>query len=167
MDVLASRLALVARLGAVPARLSALAREVDATESEARGSEAEAEAGAPDGEWTPRDVVAHLVAVEGVVWQIRLDSLRAVGAGVEEPAWTWTEPGPLEDPAAATLDGALALFEAGRALTLARLAALDDAGWARTGVHGTYGRLDVAGLRRVAAEHDDDHLAALEARVGG
>jgi len=170
MDVLAARLAVVARLGAVPARLSALARAVDAAEAGAGagagaqvGAGAGAQAGPPAGEWSPRDVVAHLVAVEGVVWQARLDTL---GPDRKEPSWSWTEPGPLEDGAAATLEGALALFAAGRALTLARLAALDDAGWARTGIHATYGRLDVAGLMRIAAEHDDEHLDALEAWAG-
>jgi hypothetical protein len=47
------------------------------------------------------------------------------------------------------------------------VAAFDDAGWARTGVHATYGRLDVAALLRLAADHDDEHLAALEARAFG
>lgn len=154
MDAPAARLAVVARLGAFPHRLATLARAVE---------RAEAVAGSPDGEWTPRDIVAHLVAVEGAVWQARLDTLGPAG---EEPAWTWTEPGPIGDPSAATLDGALALFEAGRGLTLSRLAALDDAGWAQAGVHATYGRLDVAGLMRVAADHDGEHLAALEARAG-
>jgi len=153
-DQLVVRLAVVARLGAFPARLVTVARAV---------AEAEAVSGSPDGEWTPRDVVAHLVTVEGVVWQARLDTLRP---GPAEPAWTWTEPGPIADPSAATLDGALALFEAGRGLTLLRLAALDGAGWARAGTHATFGRLDVAGLMRVAADHDEEHLAALEARSG-
>ncbi len=152
MDALVARLAVVARLGAFPVRLATFARAV---------AEAEATSGPPAAEWTPRDVVAHLVVVEGVVWQGRLDTLTP---GHPEPAWTWTEPGPIEDPSAATLDGALSLFEAGRALTLSRLEALDDDGWARTGVHATFGRLDVAGLMRVAADHDEEHLAALEAR---
>ena len=108
--------------------------------------------------------MAHLVAVEGVVWQARLATL---SASTEEPAWTWAEPGPVDDPAAATLEGALVLFEAARGRTLALLAALQDAGWVRTGRHATFGRLDVAGLMRVAADHDDEHLAALEARAGG
>jgi hypothetical protein len=152
LETLAPRLAIVARLGAAPSRLAALARAVAA-----------AEPGPPSGEWSPRDVVAHLVAVEGTVWQARLAMLESTA---EEPAWTWTEPGPVDSPDAATLDGALALFRAGRTLTLERLAALDDAGWARTGRHATFGRLDVLGLMRVAADHDDEHLAALEARAG-
>ncbi len=31
----------------------------------------------------------------------------------------------------------------------------------RTGVHATYGRLDVAGLLRLAIDHDEEHLAGL------
>jgi hypothetical protein len=143
----------MARLAACPERLARLARAVEA---------AETVAGPPAGEWTPREVVAHLVAVEGLVWQARLARL---AASPTEPTWSWTEPGPVEDPAAATLDMALALFAGARSLTLSRLADLDDAGWRRTGVHATYGRLDVAGLLHVAADHDDEHLAALAERL--
>jgi hypothetical protein len=124
----------------------------------------EAASGPPAGEWTARDVVAHLVAVEGAVWQARLDTL---GPGRGEPHWSWTEPGPITAPEASSLDGALALFGAARAATVARVLALDDAGWGRAGIHDTYGRRDVAGLLGVAANHDDEHLAALEVRAGG
>jgi hypothetical protein len=154
--VLAARLALLARLGAFPARLAEVARAVEA---------AEAVAGRPPGEWSAREVVAHLVAVEGVVWQARLDSLAAAGPDATLPAWSWVEPGPVDDPSVATLDGALGLFAAGRALTLERLASLDEEGWSRTGIHATYGPLDLAGLLRIAADHDDEHLDALEARA--
>jgi hypothetical protein len=153
--VLVERAALLDRLAGFPLRLAEVAGRVAA---------AEAAAGPPPGEWTPRDVVAHLVAVEGVVWHSRLDDL-ARNAG--EPHWSWTEPGPVTDPAAATLNGALAVFATARSETAARVAAFDDAGWARTGVHATYGRLDVAALLRLAADHDDEHLAALEARAAG
>jgi hypothetical protein len=146
--------AVVARLGSFPARLGVAARAVAARE---------AASGPPAGEWTARDVVAHLVSVERVVWQARLDTL---GPGRDEPQWSWLEPGPVSEPAAASLEGALALFGAERAATLARITVLDEAGWARAGIHATYGRLDVAGLLRVATDHDDDHLAALEARAG-
>lgn len=145
------RAAVLARLRAAPARLSTEAARVAASE---------ALDGAPAGEWTPAQVLAHLVAVERAVWQARLDTLR----GDDEPAWSWTEPGPVDEPRAAMLAGAAALFAEVRAATLARLAALDEAGWARSGVHATYGRLDVAGLLAVAADHDDEHLASLAER---
>ena len=147
----ADRRALVARMTAFPQRLAEAARAF-----------APHEAGVPPGEWTAREVVGHLVSVERRVWQARLDTLAASPA---EPAWTWTEPEPADDPEAATLDGALGLFAAARAATLHRLAGLDEAGWARTGVHATYGRQDVAGLIAIAADHDDEHLAGLRAVI--
>jgi hypothetical protein len=148
-----SRVAVLGRLRSAPARLAAEA---------ARVADAEAVRGAPAGEWSPAQVLGHLVAVERQVWQPRLDSLGGAG----EPAWSWTEPGPAGDPRAATLDGAAMLFSEARSETLARLAALDEAGWARTGVHATFGRLDVVGLLRVAADHDDEHPARRHHLVG-
>jgi hypothetical protein len=141
------RAALVSRLASAPARVAAAAP-----------------AAHPDpGEWAAREVVGHLVAVETAVWQARLDQLSTI----DGPAWTWTEPGVSSDPRAATLDGALARFAALRAATVARVRQLDEGGWSRTGVHATFGRLDVAGLLRVAVAHDDEHLAALEASAVG
>ena len=144
--------AVLARLALAPVRIASEARRVD---------RAEAASGPPPGEWTTAQVLAHLAAVERVVWQARLDSLGAGG----EPSWAWTEPGPLDDPRAATTDGAAALFAEARAQTLVRLAILDEPGWTRAGVHAVYGRLDVVGLMGVAADHDDEHLAALAARA--
>ena len=84
----------------------------------------------------------------------------------EAPVWAWTEPGPLDAPEAAALEGALEVFAAGRAATVARVTGLDEAGWARSGTHATFGRLDVAGLLGVVVDHDDEHLGGLEARAG-
>ena len=147
-----ARVHVLARLAAGPARLAALARQVTAVEAGAP----------PPGEWSAQDVVAHLAAVEAMVIQGRLRDLDAGG----NPTWTWTEPGPLADPEAASLEGALAVFARHRAATLATAAGLDEAGWARWGTHATFGRLDVAGVLRVAADHDDEHLGGLEARRG-
>jgi hypothetical protein len=145
------REATIERLAAFPARLAGAAGRVESAEP----------GGPPAGEWSAREVVGHLVAVEAAVWQARLDQLAADPA---EPAWSWWEPAPVTDPAAATLEGALGLFAAARAATMARVAALDEAGWARTGAHAVYGRLDVAALLRVAADHDEEHLAGLAGR---
>lgn len=111
--------------------------------------------------WTAREVAGHLYLVEGVVFQARLDELAAGGS----PRWGWTEPG---TPAAAdnpTLDDALDRFAAGRAETLARVGALDEPGWRRSGTHATFGRLDVVGLLEVIADHDDEHHDELAARA--
>ena len=40
-------------------------------------------------------------------------------------------------------------------------AQLDEAGWARTGRHATFGQLDAEGLLRLAVDHDEEHLGGL------
>lgn len=110
-----------------------------------------------DGEWGPTEVVRHLVAVERVVWHVRFAQL----AVEDDPHWDWTEPGPAADLDGATLDAVLAAFAGVRAETMALIDAMDDAGWARSGTHATYGVLDVAGLLRVANDHDAEHLRGI------
>jgi hypothetical protein len=148
----ARRARVLERLGAGPSRIAAAARRAAALES----------GPLPDAGWTAREVAGHLWLVERVVFQARLDELAAGGS----PRWAWTEPG---TPAAGdnpTLDDALDRFAAGRAETLARVGALDERDWRRSGTHATFGRLDVAGLLGVIADHDDEHHDDLAARVG-
>jgi hypothetical protein len=132
------------RLAAFPDRLAAAAR------------------GAPQdppapGEWTPAEIVRHLIAVEELVWHVRLAQLDHE----DHPRWRWVEPGQWLGRPGADLDGVLATHAAVRASTLATLDALGPAGWARTGTHDSFGVLDVAGLMTVAADHDDEHLDSL------
>jgi hypothetical protein len=131
-------------LAAVPARLAAaacgaLARRV------------------PDGEWSPPDVVRHLIAVEAEVWHARLDQL----ATEPNPHWPWTEPDRWLERPDASLDDLLGVHASRRGETLARLDALDDAGWRRSGTHATYGVLDVLAMLRILLDHDEEHIAAL------
>ena len=133
------------RLAAFPARLAAAAR------------------GAPQsspapGEWSPSEIVRHLVAVEEEVWQRRLGQLETE----EHPRWRWVEPGQWLGAPGASLDEVLAAHDRVRSATLAMLDELGPDGWTRTGTHDTFGVLDVAGLMAVAADHDDEHLASLE-----
>lgn len=109
------------------------------------------------GEWAPSEVVRHLIAVEEEVWHRRLRQLETE----EHPRWRWVEPGQWLGAEGADLDEILAAHARVRASTLAMLDALGPAGWARTGIHDTFGSLDVAGLMAVAADHDDEHLASL------
>ena len=116
----------------------------------------------PAGEWTPAEVVRHLVAVEEEVWHRRLDQLdEADLTDGPRPRWQHQEPRPrdLPDP---SLEAALAAFDDRRAATVSRLRSLDERAWARSGDHETYGVLDVDGLVRLAIDHDDEHLASLE-----
>jgi hypothetical protein len=137
---------LLARLRAAPDALAAAARAASPEDS------------AP-GEWTPSDVVRHLIAVEQLVWHARLVDL----ASTDQPVWPWTEPDRWTGEPGASLDQLLATYAAVRGTTMATLHALDDAGWARTGTHATFGVLDVAGLMDRAIEHDEEHVHSLEA----
>jgi hypothetical protein len=111
----------------------------------------------PEGEWGPNEVVRHLIAVEDDLHRRRLAQV----AKQDDPQWTWTEPGFSPGTEAATLLEVLTTFARRRAKTVATIRALDDAGWARSGTHATYGRLDVAGLIRLASDHDEEHLQGL------
>ena len=132
---------LLERLAAVPDQLADSARA------------ASPEPPAP-GEWTPSEIVRHLIAVELEVWHPRLAML----ATEEDPQWPWAEPDRWTEEPGASLDTLLARYRAARTSTIATLEALDDAGWARTGTHATYGVLDVASLMDRAVDHDEEHL---------
>ena len=147
-----SRGVVVERLASAPERLETAAR---------LAAVAVAAAGGTGGEWGPVENVRHLIGVESAVWQARLRSLELAGPSAE-PQWSWTEPQFDDGAADRTLDEVLGEFERRRSGTIAMLAALDDAGWARTGLHATYGRLDVGALMTIAAEHDDEHIEGLK-----
>ena len=136
-----ARTELLKRFAAFPSRVESAARDA-ATRPPVRG------------EWTPEQVVRHLIAVETVVHQARLLDV----AVHDRPAWGWTEPGPWMGESDLDLDGVLARFAELRAATVATVRALDADGWERSGQHATYGRLDVAGLLRLATDHDEEHL---------
>jgi len=141
---MADAAAVRSRLAAVPEELAAAARS------------APQEPPAP-GEWTPSEVIRHLIAVEELVWHVRLRQLETE----DHPRWAWVEPGQWLGAPAADLDAVLATHAAARASTLAILDALGPEGWARTGTHDTFGVLDVAGLMERALDHDAEHLASL------
>jgi DinB family protein len=136
-----SRRGLIERFAAFPERIASAARTADGTPP-------------PEGEWTPEQVIRHLIAVETGVHQARLLEL----AINDEPHWSWVEPRPWAAEPDLDLDGVLERFAAMRAATVANVAALDADGWARTGTHATFGPLDVGGLLGIAIDHDEEHL---------
>lgn len=111
----------------------------------------------PAGEWGPAEVVRHLIACETDVHQARLADL----ATVASPMWDWAEPGPWHGEPELALQEVLARFTGLRATTLASVAALSEADWARTGTHRTFGQFDVQALLGNAIEHDEHHLQGL------
>ena len=137
---------LVDALAAFPARLAAAAK--------ARVAEWRPLA---EGEWGPTEIVRHLIAVEQEVHRARLAQV----ARQEAPHWVWTEPGLAPGFDEASLLEVLTVFARRRAKTVATVRALDEAAWERYGTHETYGRLDVAGLLRLAIDHDAEHLGSL------
>ncbi len=144
-----ARLALRDRLAAVSDRLTSAASSADRHP-------------AATTEWSVRDVVLHMVAVEEEVWQPRLRQM----AGEENPRWAWTEPGPARSGDGQSLAACLVTFAQRRRETVAHLDGLEPSGWQRIGTHAVFGVLDVAGLMREALEHDEEHLADLERRAG-
>lgn len=142
---MADAVAVRARLATFPARLAAAA--------------AAAPPRSTPGDWSPSEIVRHLIAVEEEVWHRRLGQL----ATEDHPRWRWVEPSQWLGVPGAGLDEILDTHRRVRASTLAMLDALGAGGWSRTGTHDTFGLLDVAGLMTVAADHDDEHLATLEA----
>ena len=141
-----SRKALVAAFAGFPTRLDAAASAAALTGRPV-----------PPGEWGPTEVVRHLIAVEGEVWQSRLARI----AAEDDPHWPWIEPGLAPGFDGAPLEAMVVAFAAARAANVATIRALDEAGWVRFGTHATYGRLDVEGLLRIAVDHDADHLDGL------
>ena len=88
-----------------------------------------------------------------------------IGVTVSGGGTSWTEPGLEPGFDGAPPDEIVAAFAEVRAETVATILILDDAGWARSGTHATYGMLDVAGLMRIAVDHDREHLEGI-ARAG-
>ena len=137
------RAEIVGRLAAVPGRLAEAARSAVGRP-------------VPAGEWGPPEVVRHLIAVEEVVWHSRLRQL----AAADRPTWPWVEPEPWDGDPGATLDELLATYVARRRETVAILDGFDEETWSRTGVHATWGKIDVAALMVRALDHDDEHVAS-------
>jgi hypothetical protein len=134
--------AIVGRLSEVPDRLTAAARSA-------------VDKPVPAGEWGPPEVVRHFIAVEESVWLPRLETL----AAGEKPTWPWVEPAPWQGAPGASLDELLARFAALRGEVVAILNSFDDEGWSRTGIHETWGEVEVATLMGKALDHDDEHIA--------
>jgi hypothetical protein len=143
-----SRRALIQRFAGFPERIASAARTFDGTPPLA-------------GEWTPEQVIRHLIAVETGVHQSRLLQL----AINDDPHWSWVEPRPWSAEPDLDLDGVLERFAEMRAATVANVAALDADGWARTGRHTTFGPLDVGGLLGIAIDHDEEHLRGFAAKA--
>jgi hypothetical protein len=116
------------------------------------------------GEWSPREVLAHMLHVETAVIPVRVrQMLDTDGAPLARP-----EPA-RESAPPAHVNALLAAWQSARAENLAFLRTLTPAQLAQGGVHPTYGRISAREHITEWAYHDLEHLrqlhATLEARL--
>lgn len=116
------------------------------------------------GEWSPREVMAHLLHVETAVIPVRVrQMLEADGTPFARPE------APGASAQAATPAEMLSAWQSARAENLAFLRTLTPEQLARTGEHSRYGRISAHEHIIEWAYHDIEHLrqlyAILEARL--
>jgi hypothetical protein len=113
------------------------------------------------GEWSPAEIVGHMVDVEvvfGFRWRLALTADRPSYPGYDEKLWSQ-----LPKPPG---DQLLAAFDALRTYNLWLLRSIPRSDWERVGVHGEQGPETVDVMARKIAAHDLVHLNQI-ARAGG
>lgn len=110
------------------------------------------------GEWSPREVLAHLADAEqvyGVRIRLMVGGDRPRLEAYDQDRWAARFAG-LE-----TLETAIDRWRATREATLRLLDSLSEDEWSRAGLHSELGEQRVDDLLTVLAEHDRGHLAQL------
>lgn len=148
------RLELRKSMRAVPDVLRALVASVDSGAIRRRPAE---------GEWAPVEIVAHLA--DGEDWALR--RVKRMLAEDEPELEPFDQAALAIESRYIDLDMAeqLERFERLRAEHLAILDGLDDAAWARIGIHGEHGRMSVELYESHVAAEEVDHLAQLSRLV--
>lgn len=115
-------------------------------------------------EWSPLEIVCHLRDVEIEVNQVRLgmilDTPDPFLSAADPDEWAGPRRYQDQEPGQA-----LQAFTHARLETVQRLAALDDAGWARTARHALFGPTSLTEVFSVAGDHDLVHLGQLRACI--
>lgn len=145
----------VRAMAAFPAELSRLVESIPEAELERRPQ---------SGEWSVKEVVAHLAETEVAFgWRLRtmIADDHPTLATYDQNAWT----------AALVHEGysvpdALSLFRALRISHCGLLAALESTAWERTARHPERGEITVRALVDHRAHHDLQHFAKLEDKIG-
>lgn len=148
--------AIVTRLTGTPARLEELLRDAPDAIRQRPAS----------GAWSVQEHAGHLVAVEPL-WQVRLGEYLA-GAPTLTAADMSNKPTETADWNGHPLAEVLAAFRGARTALVARLDALTLEDAERTAHHPRLDRpMRLVDMCYFAAQHDDHHLAAIHARLGG
>lgn len=116
-----------------------------------------------EGEWAAVEVICHVA--DGEDWALR--RVKRMLAEDEPELEPFDQAALAVERAYINLDADAELerFERLRAEHLAILAGLDDAGWARVGIHGEHGRMTVELYESHIAAEEVDHLAQLSRLV--
>jgi uncharacterized damage-inducible protein DinB len=142
---------LVAALRPTPARVSEIARGLTAEALRRRPTE---------GEWSMKEVLAHLENLEGELFLPRLrrilDEERPAFGSFDPAAWAASR-----DHREGDFQRALEAFAAARQRTIAFLESLPDSAVARVGLSGAFGPVTLAQYATHVADHDLEHLAQL------
>lgn len=119
-----------------------------------------------DGEWTPHQVLAHVVAAET---EAMLPRLRRIASEVDPFLETWDETGWMAEQYDDTVEtGALlAGFDRLRQQGQTLLAGLSGEDWSRTGRHGSQGTRTLQWWLEYTVAHVDDHLSQLDSAAEG
>lgn len=117
-----------------------------------------------EGEWPPAVVLGHVTQVDEQVWMHRIDlMLEAQRNGSTPPAFSWWEPDPEETRATYadySLEQVSAELMAGRTKLVTSLRGLSEEQWAATGMHDTFGQVDISALLIEVLRHDEEHRAS-------
>ncbi len=148
--------ALIEGLAATPDRLEALLRDIP--------DDAALDREPAPGEWSARTVLAHLRDDEFMVGRLRLERMAVEDepalAPFDEKAWArdrWTGRDALPD--------LLADFRAQRDASLHILRRLTPDDWRRPGTQPEYGRFDIHYWVENWLDHDDTHMAQVQATL--
>jgi len=119
-----------------------------------------------EGEWSPNQIVCHLLEHEGLVHRPRLERIKAQANPfiAESP----TPPGPQEfPPCAPDGDAAVRAFFEARQQTIAFVQGLSADDWRRPARHSIFGPTTLLEMAYFTAQHDRLHLRQLCQTLGG
>ncbi len=119
---------------------------------------------APNGKWTPRQIIAHVADAE-VVWAMRFRQLIAEDhptmPGWDQEKWTAKLDYQRRDPSQS-----LATFRQLRAENATLLDGLNEEDFARSGTHTTRGTTTIEGFLKLATDHAESHARQIREMNG-
>lgn len=118
-----------------------------------------------EGEWPPAVVLGHIVQNDEQVWLPRINSMvDAFNQSAPAPNFVWAEPdadATFEMYKSSTVESISADLISSRTKLLTRLRELTEEQWNATGLHSTFGEIDISALLIEVLRHDEEHRASL------